>query len=117
MKSFLIFLLLLSVCATARAQDQADCYSADDSDLNRVYRMAMVSIDGQTSYPEEIRERWQNQLRDAQRGWIQFKENECEIVAYEYYPGNGGIMATQECLIDKTKKRLEELKKSYGISW
>ena len=91
-------------------------YQQADAELNRVYRAVTAHIDEADYMPAETRQRWKNQLRQAQRHWIAFKETDClEVVAYEWWQGSGATAATLGCMIEKTETRTNALKERYGI--
>jgi len=132
-KVFFPLILLLILPTAARAQEQEDpcpeaettveinqClkqrYEQADAELNRVYRAVTAHIDEADSMPAETRQQWKNQLREAQRHWIAFKETDClEVVAYEWWQGSGATAATLGCMIEKTESRTNALKERYGI--
>ncbi len=91
-------------------------YEQADAELNRVYRAVTAHIDEADHMPAETRQQWKNQLREAQRNWIAFKETDClEVVAYEWWQGTGATAATLGCMIEKTETRTNALKERYGI--
>jgi uncharacterized protein YecT (DUF1311 family) len=114
----------------AKAAPQVDCKVANttpemafcaeidlkraDSELNVVWRQVLGAIDQQDQMTPELRGKWAESLRRAQRAWVAFRDADCgEPVGYEWYQGTGMGLATLECLIGKTKTRTAELKDRY----
>ncbi len=131
MKSIIIILAALLPLA-AQAQEHEDpCANAEstmeindcmrgvfeqaDAELNRVYRAVMASIDEADHVPADKRKEWKQQLREAQRDWVSFKEKDCEVVYYEWWLGSGANAAALGCLISKTETRTNDLKERYAI--
>lgn len=130
-----LFSLILALLWTTAAQAQAhedpcdeaettieivECLKQDyeraDAELNRVYRAVMAHIDAADYMPAETRQEWKNQLREAQRHWIAFKETDCQqVVYYEWWQGSGASAASLGCLIEKTDAHANALKERYAI--
>ena len=106
--------LALAAC-DAKADDKIDCdkaltqhdmnfcaaedYKAADSMLNVTYRALQATLDKKT----------QDMLKDAQRAWIKFRDEECH---YQASPNEGGSLwplVYHGCLTDLTKARTKEL--------
>ena len=81
---------------------QANFESADRK-LNEVYRAAMDAAGDEAS---------RTQLRDSERSWIQFRDQEC---ARQVGPREGGgsiwPMNMANCLEEKTALRIRELRR------
>jgi len=85
-----------------------------DADLNRVYSAAMRSIDASSEMDAKVRDAWKAGLRDAQRAWITFRDNDCkQTVPYEWYGGTGAGGAVLSCLLDLTQERTKSLRQRY----
>ena len=52
-------------------------------------------------------------LKKAELLWIKFKEADCEYMAYEVNEGKEFQSIYKACLINKTKTRIVDLKRSY----
>ncbi|MBP1848689.1 lysozyme inhibitor LprI family protein [Rhizobium halophytocola] len=86
-------------------------YDAADADLNaqwKITRKAMADIDADIDEPDD--QGAEKALLAAQRAWIQYRDGQCEAVAFGYYGGSMRPMVEQSCLADLTRKRTEELK-------
>jgi uncharacterized protein YecT (DUF1311 family) len=68
-----------------------------DKRLNEAYRTAMDAVE-----PER-----QNQLRDAQRAWIAYRDANCAF--YDSIPGTIHAILVVECLRSMTENRTLEL--------
>ncbi|CEG56040.1 lysozyme inhibitor LprI family protein [Legionella fallonii] len=56
------------------------------------------------------------QLRKTERLWIKFKEEDCDYIANEVNGGKFYQFIYDVCLINKTKARIDDLKRSYFYS-
>jgi uncharacterized protein YecT (DUF1311 family) len=93
-------------CDNATTQlDLDDCAAADyqvaDQELNRVYTRLM------SQYDEQNRE----SLRQAERDWIKFRDSTCTHETAESVGGSMHPMLVDECLTEKTKDRIRDLRK------
>ena len=76
-------------------------YEAADRRLNQVYQQLISKL----SREERVL------LAEAQKGWIQLKENNCEFEVYESRGATGYRGFLNECLERMTKQRTVELEK------
>lgn len=76
-------------------------YEAADRRLNDVYQQLISKL----SREERVL------LAEAQKGWIQLKENNCEFEVYESRGATGYRGFLNECLERMTKQRTVELEK------
>ncbi|ENV36831.1 hypothetical protein F959_01638 [Acinetobacter venetianus RAG-1 = CIP 110063] len=91
------------------------------TELNKCATQSLSIVEGQIGrvyqkYLKELNDREQNQLRESQRLWVQFKEKDC---AFEASPVKGGSMHSyvlSACLIDRTEKRITELENMMNCS-
>jgi uncharacterized protein YecT (DUF1311 family) len=93
-------------CDNATTQlDLDDCAAADyqaaDGELNRVYVRLMSQYD----------ERNKASLRESERDWIKYRDSTCEHETAESVGGTMHPMLVDECLTEKTKDRVRELRK------
>lgn len=92
-------------CRNAATQAEINqCVHQDfqqkDEELNRIYQQYYTKLDA-------IRK---EQLKQAQRVWINFRDLSCQYEA-DYYQGGGlAPMVYSSCLKDKTKERINDLK-------
>lgn len=89
----------------------AKAFTKADEALNRQYRQALDKAGSSTAIDDpKVRAEWQKSIRDAQRGWIAYKDARCKgEVPFEWYGGTGATAASLSCLIAETEKRMREL--------
>jgi uncharacterized protein YecT (DUF1311 family) len=91
----------MNMCAGANLE-------AASAELNRAYQKTMTQQTDQTS---------KDQLKDAERAWIAYRDKEC---AWEIGPQEDGgsiwPMAMDNCLQEKTDARIRELKSQLDCS-
>lgn len=84
-------------------------FHATDRELTRVYQELLKRIAG--SDPQHVdRSTVQRRLEEAQRNWVMFRRQDCEGM-YKLFEG-GSIRNARfhSCMIDRTEKRIAELK-------
>jgi len=84
-------------------------FVAVDRELNRVYQDLLKRIDA--SDPQHVdRSTVRRRLLEAQRSWIEFRKQDCEGV-YKLFEG-GSIRNARfhGCMIERTERRIAELK-------
>jgi uncharacterized protein YecT (DUF1311 family) len=74
-------------------------YEAADQRLNQVYQQIIPTL---SSEEKDL-------LVEAQRGWIQLRDNNCEFEVYRNRAGTGYRGFLNECLERMTKQRTAEL--------
>lgn len=79
-------------------------YKSADNELNDTYKVIMPSI---TNAQRE-------QLRNAQRAWIKFRDANCEHQAFDMRGGSIYQAVKNDCLSSVTWARVEELKRIYS---
>ncbi|MDP3959026.1 MAG: lysozyme inhibitor LprI family protein [Pseudorhodobacter sp.] len=83
---------------------------AQDADLNRVYRQAralMQQIDADLPVAERGAE---VQLRNAQRGWITYRDAACAVEGYMFHGGTAEPMIVYGCRARLTGARTADLR-------
>ena len=85
-------------------------YMAADAELNAVWKKVMAHVAGADYLPAEAQKDWRQELLEAQRAWITFKERDCGAVGFEWYGGTGAPGAILSCLLEHTTARTEDLK-------
>ncbi len=84
--------------------DQLDCLRAakarEDARLNRAYRAALARIEAER----------RPQLREVQRLWIRYRDARCRFF-YHRYSGSSGLLDVEQCLLDETRRRADELER------
>lgn len=100
MKKSLLLMIVMSVFFSMSIDSDLQAintrpyeYQASDDELNIVYKqmMAMLSDKDQAS------------LKNSQKLWIKMRDEDCKWAFMDHY----------DCLIDKTDRRIKELKESY----
>jgi len=102
-------------CSQAGSQNELTwCAEQDwvarDAELNRVYHQAralMQQIDADLPPSERGAE---VTLRDAQRGWITFRDAACEAEGYLFHGGTAEPMIVYGCRARLTQARTEDLR-------
>lgn len=95
------------------------CYEKADEELNKVYKRIVKYIrnEAKAEYAEYLTDTdikaWYEGLRNAQRGWIKYKEAECGIAEYHWIGGMGVGDAEPGCLMGMTLERTAKLKADY----
>ena len=80
-------------------------YMQADQDLNRAYQSCLRHLETAD----------QTKLRDAQRSWLAYRDNECTFEASEYVGGTMYPLEYDSCLTELTRiqtKRLREVEKT-----
>jgi len=127
MRSRLAALVLLFVTASpAGAEDEIDCnnamaqqdmnvceakdYEAADAELNAVWKEARaMAKDLDAELSEDLKGVEKAQLA-GQRGWIAYRDDQCDLAGFEARGGSMEPMLASGCLADLTRKRTKELK-------
>ena len=127
----LVTLLLLSAqdpqwnCANPQAQQEMNyCAGEDfrraDAELNSVYRTAIASAQaadreynrmdpgGASARRDEPGE--EASLREAQRGWVSFRDANCRLESFEARGGSLAPTLNSTCRITLTQERTRQLK-------
>lgn len=92
-------------------------FNAADAKLNDAYAHALHYIDAVDTMPAEQRRQWAAELKEAQRRWIAFRDQDCgEVVGYEWFGGTGMTAAMFACKLQKTETRTQELVDRYPRS-
>lgn len=112
MKMLLAYTVLMLTSVNLFAQDcknavtQTDmnncaniAFKASDKNLNEAYRKLMDSKDIN----------FKNLLKESQRSWIKFRDNDCKVQSYPTRGGSAQAMVRLDCLKEKTDQRYNEL--------
>lgn len=119
----------LLLASSAGAEDEAICADAQttveigecvrkafdeaDAELNLVWAQVMKTFKPNDYMPAKELKTWKETLTASQRAWIEFKENDCKAVSYEWRGGSGASNAVVFCLLEHTTRRTEDLKARY----
>lgn len=74
-------------------------YKQADQQLNQIYN----------SYAKSLDKADKKLLVAAQRGWVTYKEKDCELEASGYKGGSIYAQLATQCLLEKTQVRIKEL--------
>lgn len=124
---FVFALALLCLAPPAAARDCnalqtnaeiSDClqkaYREADAELNAVWKRVLGSVERADYMSAEKRADWKDELRKAQRAWVEFKEHDCKgAVGFEWDGGSGAGGAVSSCMLDHTTARTEDLRGRY----
>jgi uncharacterized protein YecT (DUF1311 family) len=96
---------------TATTADTADCFYAAskkaDAELNRTYSEIGAALKNR-GRKDDI-----ENLVDAQRLWLQFRDASCKAERALYQGGTAAPVAYSACIEELTRKRTEDLKATY----
>lgn len=102
-------------CGMNRCWDRR--LKADDSDLNDAWRAALARIETSPGLSAAQRADWTNRLRASQRAWLGWREEACELEAWETpnpYAHSIYALVTGPCLDSETRARTAVLRRTYG---
>ena len=93
----------------SKMESQADltrCFNAEyesvDKELNKVYASYRTSL---------VDDRQRQDLREVQRAWIKYRDLSCRFELSASKGGSSYPMGLAMCLADKTRVRMDEIKK------
>ena len=101
-------------CENAMAQqDMNQCarqdFEAADAKLNEIWKRARVAAKAIDAEQSDDLKGADKALLAAQRGWIAYRDGQCELVGFEARGGSMEPMFVSGCLADLTRKRSKEL--------
>lgn len=107
-----------SVCSDAQTTIEiGDCvrkaFDKADAELNEVWKQVMKTFKPNDYMTAEELKAWKDALLASQRAWVDFKENDCKAVSYEWWGGSGASNAVMFCQLDHTTSRTKDLKERY----
>lgn len=85
-------------------------YQSADRELNEIWKRVKAEIDKRDRELEPRARGWPKALLDAQRGWLEYRQNHCAAVGFEMRGGTGERMLVNGCLARMTRERVSELK-------
>ena len=102
-------------CENAMAQqDMNQCaykdYEAADAELNQVWSEARKTARDLDAELSDDLKGADKALLAAQRGWIAYRDGQCELAGFEARGGSMEPMLVSGCLADLTRKRTNELR-------
>ena len=120
-----LFLAALAFCGPAMAQDKVDCvnamtqadmnfcaaqdYEKADTELNAIWKKARASAEAMDAEFEEPTKGAVKALLAGQRGWIAYRDGQCELYGWEAHGGSMEPMLVSGCLAELTRVRTKEL--------
>jgi uncharacterized protein YecT (DUF1311 family) len=124
-RSFAILVFAVLCVAPAFADDPIDCDNAmdqntmtrcagmdfekADAELNKVWKQAKgAAEDADAGYSSDMKGEAEALLK-AQRGWIAYRDGQCELAGFEARGGSMEPMLVNGCLAEMTKARTREL--------
>jgi uncharacterized protein YecT (DUF1311 family) len=124
------FVLVFAAASPAAAQDEIDCenamaqqdmnaceakdYEAADAELNAVWKQARGAAKDLDAELSEDLKGAEDALIAGQRGWIAYRDGQCELKGFDERGGSMEPMVVSGCLADLTRKRTKELKEFMG---
>jgi uncharacterized protein YecT (DUF1311 family) len=125
MRLYAAALALLFIASPAATEDEIDCnnamgqqdmnacaakdYDTADAELNAVWKDARaVAKDMDAEFNEDLKGA-EHALLAAQRGWIAYRDGQCDLAGFEARGGSMEPMLVSGCLADLTRKRTKEL--------
>jgi uncharacterized protein YecT (DUF1311 family) len=84
-------------------------YQKADAELNSAYRAALKDV-GDNYSKRDI-----ENLQDAERAWIAYRDAQCKAQYELFGGGSGGPNEKLGCMIDMTSKRTAEIKRVYLV--
>jgi uncharacterized protein YecT (DUF1311 family) len=106
-------------CAGASSNVEWDACSyaaleAADDELDALWPKVLASIEARRDdMPGDAIRDWKAAIVAAQNAWISFKENDCNMVEYEWWGGSGASLAQIGCVYHRTADRVADLKQRY----
>lgn len=102
-------------CNNAMAQqDMNHCawldFEAADAELNAVWKEAKAAAKAMDVEFEEPMKGAEKALIAGQRGWIAYRDGQCELAGWEAHGGSMEPMLVSGCMAELTRARTKELK-------
>ena len=89
-------------------------YEAADAELNAVWKEARTAAKDLDAELSEDLKGAEKALLAGQRGWIAYRDGQCELAGFEARGGSMEPMLVSGCLADLTRKRTKELQEFIG---
>lgn len=90
-------------------------YDASDKALNLAFKAVKKRITGEFQSEPKSGEDMQHKLLQAQRSWLQFRQQHCDVVAFETEAGSSArFTETQICMTHMNQDRVGQLDKIIG---
>jgi len=98
-----------------------DDYGKADSELNKIYKLALAEINKQAESMRDAQSgKWGKNFRNAfvrsQRNWVKFKELYCnDVMEYLNWGGSGISLSQYDCVVRLTRERTKQIKEDFYI--
>jgi len=76
-----------------------EAFERADVELNRHWKAVLADSDTE----------WKTIMIEGQRGWLQYRDNQCEIVAFAERGGSMWPMIISGCRAELTRQRVQQL--------
>lgn len=102
----------------ATTADRVECNErsllAAEVELTRAYKSTMAQISSRTDLDPDLRRKWAEAVRNAQRAWITFRDRDCgDPIRFEWLNGSGVGAAAAQCRLTAIKSRASQLTARY----
>ena len=84
--------MAMNICA-------GEAFERADAELNRHWKAVLADTDVD----------WKKIMIEGQRGWLKYRDAQCEIVAYAERGGSMWPMIISGCRADMTRQRVQQL--------
>ena len=84
--------MAMNICA-------GEAFERADAELNRHWKSVLADSDAA----------WKKIMIEGQRGWLKYRDSQCEIVAYAERGGSMWPMVISGCRADMTRQRVQQL--------
>jgi uncharacterized protein YecT (DUF1311 family) len=125
-------LAMLAAAVPAAAEDDIDCnkalgqqdmnlcaekdFEAADAELNTVWKEARKTAKAMDAEQRDELKGADKALLAAQRGWIAYRDAQCELAGFEARGGSMEPMLVSGCMAELTRARTRQLKEFAGGS-
>ena len=125
MRIFFAMAALTCLATTVSSAQEADCanptsqvemtycagvaHDEADVELNAAYRKAIAQAKAQDAHISSDQIPSRIMLRDAQRAWINFRDQACDTESTLFRGGTAQSMLFLDCMTRLTKRRTEDL--------
>jgi uncharacterized protein YecT (DUF1311 family) len=80
-----------------------------DAALDQLVRRRLADVDKEGGVPAAQRPQWRQFIRQAQESFLAYRQNECGILAYEWWGGSGASNAQGFCRLELTRERIRRV--------
>lgn len=102
-------------CDHIKSSDQVylcskQSWETSNSNLNIKYRELLSTINSQYASHEVLKKEYINKIKSSQRAWVDFRDKNCEVFAYQINVGTQAYETTMNSCKDKmTQERIKDL--------